>query len=102
MVELFKHPLDLMGRDAASGVGHTNLHGAGCENCVNTGFCGRIGIFETLVPNETMRELMETNASVSVIRGVARNVGYRTLREDGIVRIMQGVTTVEEVIRVTS
>ena len=78
------------------------VHGAGCENCMNTGFHGRIGIFEFLMPDDTMREMLETNATVSVIRELARRTGYRTLREEGILKVMQGVTTVEEVIRVTS
>ena len=68
----------------------------------NTGYLGRIGIYEFLVPDDSMREILETNAVVSVIREIAKKGGYRNLREEGIVKVMQGLTTVEEVIRVTS
>ncbi|MCX7719496.1 MAG: GspE/PulE family protein, partial [Candidatus Sumerlaeaceae bacterium] len=96
-----KSDIDLLGI-ATQTKDFTFIHGAGCENCMNTGFHGRIGIFEFLMPDDTMREMLETNATVSVIRELARRTGYRTLREEGILKIMQGVTTVEEVIRVTS
>jgi type II secretory ATPase GspE/PulE/Tfp pilus assembly ATPase PilB-like protein len=80
----------------------TFVHGGGCELCMNTGFYGRIGLFEFLVPDDTMREILETNAIVSVIRELARKNGFRSIREEGILKVMQGITTVEEVIRVTS
>jgi type II secretory ATPase GspE/PulE/Tfp pilus assembly ATPase PilB-like protein len=69
---------------------------------MNTGYQGRMGLFEFLVPDETMREILETNVSVSVIRELARKSGYRPLREEGLLQVMQGATTVEEVIRVTT
>ncbi|MEI7635286.1 MAG: GspE/PulE family protein [bacterium] len=80
----------------------THVHGAGCANCMNTGYFGRIGIFEMLVPNDELREELEKNAPVSVIRDIVRKSGYHTLRDEGIIKIRQGITTVEEVIRVTS
>jgi type II secretory ATPase GspE/PulE/Tfp pilus assembly ATPase PilB-like protein len=80
----------------------TFVHGAGCDNCLNTGYYGRLGIYEFLTPDETMREILETNAAVSVIKELAKKAGYRTLREEGVIKVMQGITTVEEVIRVTS
>ena len=78
------------------------VHGGGCEACMNTGYMGRMAIFEFLCPDESMREILEANASAAVIRELARKTGYRTLREEGIIKIMQGITTVEEVIRVTT
>ena len=54
------------------------------------------------MPDEGMREILETNVATSVIRELARKKGVHTLREEGIVKVLQGLTTVEEVIRVTS
>ncbi len=78
------------------------MHGAGCEQCMNTGYCGRIGLFEFLMPDEQMREVLEGAPPVSVIREVARKKGFATLKEEGVRRVLNGVTTVEEVLRVTS
>ncbi len=78
------------------------FHGAGCEECMNTGYCGRVGIFEFFIPDAEIRELLEANATLSVIRELARKKGLRTLREEGIQKVLQGLTTIEEVIRVTS
>jgi type II secretory ATPase GspE/PulE/Tfp pilus assembly ATPase PilB-like protein/tetratricopeptide (TPR) repeat protein len=78
------------------------MKGQGCAECNNTGFYGRLGIFEILTPDDAMREILETNVATSVIRELGRKKGMRTLREEGIVKVLQGLTTVEEVIRVTS
>ncbi len=80
----------------------TYVHGSGCENCMNTGYHGRTGIFEFLMPDDAMREILEANASVSVIRELAKKNGYRNLREEGVLKIMNGLTTPEEVVRMTS
>ncbi|PKO17626.1 hypothetical protein CVU37_09090 [candidate division BRC1 bacterium HGW-BRC1-1] len=77
------------------------VHGSGCDNCLNTGYQGRLGVFEFLMPDDAIREVLETRAQVSVLRELARKTGYRPMRDEGILRINQGVTTVEEVIRVT-
>ena len=95
-----KADLDVLGLSGSRDI--TFVHGGGCDTCMNTGYQGRMGLFEFLVPDETMREILETNASVSVIRELARRSGYRPLREEGLLQVMQGTTTVEEVIRVTS
>jgi type II secretory ATPase GspE/PulE/Tfp pilus assembly ATPase PilB-like protein len=76
--------------------------GPGCQNCNNTGFYGRTGIFEILMPDDETKTLLESNPAVSVIRELARNKGMRTLREEGILKISMGLTTVEEVLRVTT
>ncbi len=96
-----KTDLDLLGIGPERGE-ITYVHGGGCDSCMNTGYMGRLGLFEFLVPDESMRDVLETNASVSVIRELARKSGYRTIREEGILKVMNGITTVEEVIRVTS
>jgi type II secretory ATPase GspE/PulE/Tfp pilus assembly ATPase PilB-like protein len=78
------------------------MHGSGCDTCLHTGFHGRIGLFEIFMPDESMKEILETNVTSSVIRELARKKGMRTLREEGIKRVIQGLTTVEEVLRVIS
>ncbi len=80
----------------------TFMKGTGCPHCFNSGFYGRIGIFEILMPDESMRDMLENQMSTSVIRELGRKAGMRSLRDEGIVKIQQGLTTVEEVIRVTS
>ena len=75
--------------------------GAGCPTCGNTGFKGRMGIFEVLVLTDELRELILSNASSSDIYKKARESGMRTLREDGIEKVKRGYTTIEEVMRVT-
>lgn len=73
----------------------------GCEKCRRTGFLGRNGIFEVLVVNDSIRPLIIGRESSNVIKQVAIKQGMRTLREDGWVKVKNGVTTIEEVLRVT-
>lgn len=75
--------------------------GEGCSECNNSGYKGRTGIYELFVMNEDIREMIVNRASSSVIRTAACKSGMKTLREDGIARIIQGITTVEEVLRET-
>ncbi len=79
----------------------TLWRGSGCEQCMHTGYRGRIGIFETLLINDDIRELITSKASARVIRDKAIALGMRTLREDGLDKAKKGVTTVDEVFRVT-
>jgi len=72
-----------------------------CEQCRTTGFRGRLGIFEILPVTEAIESLVITRASSSEIKQQGIRDGLRTLREDGWVKVMEGVTTVEEVLRVT-
>lgn len=75
--------------------------GAGCEHCRGTGYSGRVGIFEMMDLNEELRNLIMANADAGRLTEVARKNGMRNLREDGWEKIALGVTTVEEVVRVT-
>lgn len=75
--------------------------GAGCEQCIGTGYSGRVGIFELMEMNEELRRLIMRNEDASVLTDSARRDGMRNLREDGWEKIARGVTTVEEVLRVT-
>lgn len=80
---------------------HKFYRGAGCEKCNNSGNKGRIGIFELMVMNDTLREMVMQNASVDEMRETAKGFGMVPLRDAGLQMIFEGVTTPEEVIRET-
>jgi general secretion pathway protein E len=75
--------------------------GAGCEECFGTGYRGRLGIFELMELNEEIRGAVMRNEDASKITLLARQNGMRNLREDGWMKVREGVTTAEEVMRVT-
>jgi len=75
--------------------------GAGCENCLGAGYLGRIGIFELLTVTDAVRDLINRRASSSQIREAALRDALVTLRLDGTGKVLAGVTTAEEVLRVT-
>jgi general secretion pathway protein E len=75
--------------------------GMGCERCFNTGFRGRLGIFELMELDEELRAIVMRNEDASKITACARRHGMRNLREDGWLKVRQGVTTAGEVTRVT-
>jgi len=77
------------------------FHGKGCKGCNHTGFSGRAGIYELLIVDDTVRQLILTKATSQTIRESARKKGMTTLREDGWKKVAKGITTVEEVLRVT-
>ena len=77
---------------------HTFYKGAGCENCRNTGFKGRLGLFECMVSTPDLRELIAKSASISEITEYVRTKqGMRTMLEDGYTKIAEGKTTCKEV-----
>ncbi|MCX6928122.1 MAG: ATPase, T2SS/T4P/T4SS family [Verrucomicrobia bacterium] len=90
-----------LGLDAASIAGANFQKGKGCSNCNNTGCRGRFGIFEIFVIDDEARKLIYEKVSSSVLRVRAREMGMRTLREDGIRKVQAGLTTPDEVIRAT-
>ena len=77
----------------------TLFKGKGCEVCRGTGYHGRVGIFELMVVDDAVREQIQQRNSASMIRDVAMQGGMRLLREDGLHKIMNGMTTVSEVVR---
>jgi general secretion pathway protein E len=77
------------------------FRGGGCEVCAGTGYKSRVGIFELMEMNEEIRTLIMANADASKITEAARRNGMHSLREDGWLKIKNGVTTSEEVMRVT-
>ncbi len=76
-------------------------NGTGCKVCSNTGYSGRIGLFEVLVVTPKIRELTIQKTNSDIIAQVAISEGMTTMPEDGLIKIMQGLTTLEEVVRVT-
>jgi len=81
---------------------HTKTyHGTGCEECRNTGYKGRTGIFELMIMTEEIRQQILEKASAGLIRQKAVSKGMRVLRENGWQKVNQGITTIEEVLRVT-
>jgi type IV pilus assembly protein PilB len=77
------------------------MHGRGCNDCSSTGHRGRMGIFEVFIIDDDVRKLIYDKVPSSVLRTRAREMGMRTLREDGIRKVLAGLTTPEEVIRAT-
>ena len=78
------------------------LKGKGCPRCLNTGYNGRLAIGEALVLSPKIRELILGRAPENALKQQARTEGMRTLREDGINLVKNGLTTIEEVVRVTA
>lgn len=76
--------------------------GEGCETCRNTGYKGRVGIYEVMIVNEEIRELILQHAPSTKIKQAAFKNGMRSLRQDALVRAKQGLTSIEEVFRVTN
>ena len=76
-------------------------HGKGCKACGSTGYSGRVGIYEILLVNDEIRKLILQKASSDAIKAEAIKQGMKTLRQDGWNKVLEGVTTPEEVIRVT-
>ncbi len=77
------------------------FHGAGCKQCRNSGYTGRIGIYELLVIDDKFRDLINKDPSVNNMRRVFQDSGADTLFQDGIKKAKAGLTTIEEVLRVT-
>ncbi len=75
--------------------------GQGCNECNHTGYKGRVGIYEILVISEEIRSMIFDEVSSAELRAQGRDLGMRTLREDGLRKVMAGMTTLDEVFRVT-
>jgi len=87
-------------RVPAEFLGATVMQGKGCEQCNNSGYRGRTGIYELFIMNEDFRQFISTSYKESDLLEMARANGMRTLIEDGIEKVRQGVTTLEELLRV--
>ncbi len=90
--------LELRPEDVA---GKTFYYGKGCSNCNNTGYRGRMGVYEIMMIDDDIRDMIVQHASTQVLRNEAKKRGMRTLRQCGLLAIYDGVTTIEEVVRET-
>ena len=77
------------------------MHGNGCDQCRGTGYKGRMGIFEIFILDDEVRHMINKRSSTLNLRQRARELGMRTLREDGVRKVLAGLTTAEEVISIT-
>jgi len=84
-----------------SGEAEQLFHGVGCDYCRNSGYVGRVGIYELLIVDETFRDMINKDSSVSNMRRVFHESKQPNLFEDGLKKVKQGLTTIEEVLRVT-
>ena len=98
-----EHVEEIEGFSLVSGEDYLDLYRAkpgGCAHCHNTGYSGRIGLFEVLPMSEALQQMTLDKASTAEIREQAISEGVRTLRQDGLEKVRQGITSLEEVMRV--
>ncbi len=93
LMELNLRPDDVKGKKF--------YYGTGCDRCNNTGHRGRCGIFELIIINDDIRDLISSGASTDQLRAACRQMGVPTLREAGLRAVFNGLTTIEEVVRET-
>jgi len=96
-----ENELKALGIDSEAAAAATFRKGKGCDNCSGTGCRGRMGIFEIFIVDDEARKLIYDKVPTSVLRARAREMGMRTLREDGVRKVVSGLTTADEVIRAT-
>ncbi len=93
LMELDLKPEDIKGKQF--------YYGKGCDFCNNTGYRGRMGIFEIMVLDDELKDMINANASTQLLRQEARKRGMKTLRQAGLRAIFDGITTIEEVVKET-
>jgi len=96
-----ENELRLLGPAAKQLASAQLFHGKGCADCQFTGYRGRLGIYEIFQIDDQVRHLIFEQVSSTELRTKARELGMRTLREDGLRKVVAGITTLEEVLRVT-
>jgi type IV pilus assembly protein PilB len=99
--ELTESEISALGLDASQLADNSVSQGAGCEVCKQRGYKGRAGIFEIFLIDDEVRHMVNNKATTLELRKRAREMGMRTLREDGIRKVLSGMTSAEEVISVT-
>jgi len=90
-----------LGMTSAEAATKKFYYGRGCEKCNNTGYKGRLGIYELLVMNDVLREMIVAETSLDDFRNECRKQGMRSLRESGLRSIHAGFTSIDEVLRET-
>jgi type IV pilus assembly protein PilB len=93
--------LHALGLDPSQRAQAAFVHGAGCPACHGTGYRGRMGIFEIFLVHDGIRAMIYDNVTAVRLREQARRDGMRTMREDGIRKVLAGLTTIEEVVSAT-
>ena len=93
--------LDVLARAREEGI-DTLFKPKGCSRCRNLGYTGRIGIYELLVPDDNLIERISQGATLNEVRELAKTLGMKTLRQDGVDKVKSGITTLEEVYRATA
>ena len=93
--------IDMLGVDPIEIADKQFFFGKGCAECSNSGYRGRQGLFELLLVNDTLRDLITAKAPTLVLKQKAIELGMRTLRDDGLRAIFDGATTVDEVLKYT-
>jgi len=100
--EIYEVPEQMRKYVRESGVGPEELfHGKGCDYCRGSGYAGRVGIYELLVIDDKFRDIINKDPSVNNMRRAFHQSGQPSLFDDGIAKVKQGLTTIEEVLRVT-
>lgn len=99
--ELSDYEMKTLGLEAAQMAGATPMKPIGCEKCRGKGYKGRKGIFEVFMVDDEVRHMINNRAPTIQLRQRARELGMRTLREDGVRKVLSGMTTAEEVITTT-
>lgn len=100
-IQVPKEALVEAGFSAQEASGLTMYKGRGCESCLNTGYKGRVGLYEVMEVTDELRELIIIGASAIELRRKAIDLGMVTLRESGLCKIRDGITTIEEVLKET-
>jgi len=100
-IEIDEETMQDLRLDPHSVAGTTIYGPRGCNKCRNTGYKGRLGIFETFVIDDEIKHLINANLSAPELRQKARELGMRTLRDDGIRKVLAGITSPQEVISTT-
>jgi type IV pilus assembly protein PilB len=99
--ELTEYEMHTLGLEASQMANASPMKPVGCEVCRGRGTKGRMGIFEIFTIDDEVRHMINNNASTIALRQRARELGMRTLREDGVRKVLAGLTTAEEVITTT-
>ena len=101
--EAYRPPAEALARVGFKVGGDTEVlfhRGRGCDHCFQTGYHGRVGIFEMMTANEEIQDLVVKRAPLSEVRQAALANGMKTLKQDGFQKVVEGITTIEEVMRV--
>jgi type II secretory ATPase GspE/PulE/Tfp pilus assembly ATPase PilB-like protein len=99
--ELSEYEMQSLSLDAAQVARATPMKAVGCDKCKGKGYRGRMGIFEIFVADDEIRQMINRSATTIQLRHRCRELGMRTLREDGIRKVLAGMTTADEVISST-